>query len=172
MQLTQRETLMTETVVGKLGRLALWFSPNVIVLIGFVVAIRWIKPSPAATALLSAVMGIFVLGYCAFLGKRESQRWDEVQSASWGFASAHGWLWGGFATLLLLMLPPVMNSHVELVNALVQRAGNSSVDMTNHLAVRLASVGGVVLVLVMQTLAIIIASMVWRRRMGRPGEQP
>jgi hypothetical protein len=72
-----------------------------------------------------------------FLGKRESRRWDEVQSASVGFASANSWVWGGFATILLLMVPPVMNWLVDLVNAVVQRAGHGSPDMTNHLAVRL-----------------------------------
>jgi hypothetical protein len=158
---------MTKRVVGKFGRLALWFSPNVIVLAGFVVAIRWMKPNPVIAEVLSAVAAIFVMGYSLFLGKRESRRWDEVQSASWGFASAHGWVWGGFATMLLLMVPPVMNWLVDLVNV----RGTGSPDMTNHLAVRLAFFCGTGLVMVMQTLAFVVASVVWQRRMGGFGEQ-
>jgi hypothetical protein len=40
---------------------------------------------------------------------------DEVQKAGVGFAHSNGWVWGGFATILLLMLPPVMNWLIDTV---------------------------------------------------------
>jgi hypothetical protein len=159
---------MTETGVGTFGRLALWFAPNIIVAAGFFAVLRWLKPeNPVVVQALTVVVGVFVLGYSLFLGKRESLRWDEVQRASQGFASANGWVWGGFATMLLLMVPPVMNWFIDLVNVL----GTGSPDSTNRTAVRVAFFCGIALVMVMQTLGIIVFSVVWWRRMGGTGEQ-
>lgn len=163
---------MTKRVAGKFGWLALWFSPIVIVPAGFAVGLLWMKPkNPVVVEVMTAVVVIFVLGYSHFLGKRESRRWDEVQRAGWGFASAHAG-WGYFATMLLLMVPPVMNWLVELVNAVVEHAGHHrlSPDVANHLAVQLAFWCGITLVMVMQALAHVVATVVWWRRMAG-GEQ-
>jgi hypothetical protein len=169
---TQRKTPMTERVVGKFGRLALWLSPVVIVVAGFLVAMPWVKSqNPVVIEVLSAVAAIFVMGYSLFLGERQSRRLDEVQIASQGFASAHGWVWGGMAAMLLLMVPPVMNWLVDLANAVVNVLGSGSPDMTNQGAVRLAFFFGVTLVMVMQTLGIIVATVIWWRRMGGIGKQ-
>jgi hypothetical protein len=154
---------MTKRVAGKSGRLVLWFLPVVVVVVIFFAAITWLKPKPVVAQVMSAVVAIFVLGYSLFLGNRESRRWDEVQRTGQGFASAKGWVWGGFATLLLLMVPPVMNWLVDLVNVL----GARSPDVT----VRMAFFFGVTLVMVMQALGIAVASRLWWRRMGGIGEQ-
>ena len=69
--------------------------------------------------------------------------------------------------MLLLMVPPVMNCLVDLVNV----RGTGSPDVSNHFAVRLAFFGGTGLVMVMQTLAFVVASVVWQRRMAGFGEQ-
>jgi hypothetical protein len=160
---------MAEGTVEKLGRLALWFSPVVIVVAGFLGALRWMKPSPMAAGATSAVVAIVVLAYVGFLGNRESRRWDEVQKASYGFAIVHGWGWGYAATFLLLMVPPVMNWLIERVNAVVNVQGVRPPAIANHIAVQLAFFGGITLLMVMQTLAFVVASFVWQRRMG--GEQ-
>lgn len=156
---------MAKKVIGKIAQDALQFSPVVIVVVGFFTAILWLKPNAAVVSVLTAAASIFVMGYTLFLGKMLSRRWDEVQRASVGFANTHGWVWGGYAALVLLMVPQVMNWLVDLVNEL------GSHDMTNQLAVRLAFFFGVILVMVMQTLAIVVASIVWQRRMGGIGER-
>jgi len=163
---------MPGKVVGKFGRLALWFLPVVVVAAGFFATLWWLKPSPAVAEVLTAVATIFVVGYSGFIGKRESQRWDEVQRAGWGFASAHAG-WGYFGTMVLFVLPPVMNWLVDLVNAVVEHAAHHrlSPDVANHVAVQLAFWFGITLVMLMQTLASVIATIVWWRRMGVSGEQ-
>jgi hypothetical protein len=158
---------MTQRVAGKFGRLVLWFSPVIIVAVCFLATITWLKPTPGVVQVLSAAAGIFVLGYSLFLANRESRHWDEVQRASQGFASAKGWVWGGFATLLLLMMPPVMNGLVDVANVV----GGQSVDVSRHSPVRVAFFFGVTLVMVMQALGIAVASRVWWRRMGGIGEK-
>ena len=163
---------MAEKDVKKLGRLALWFSPIAIVAVGFFVVLIWTKPRPVIAEVMTAVAVIFVLGYSHFLGKRESRRWDEVQRAGWGFALAHAG-WGYFATMALFTVPPVMNWLIELVNVVVQRAthGRVTPDVANHVAVQLALWFGITLVMVMQALAHVVATVVWWRRMGASGEQ-
>jgi hypothetical protein len=161
---------MTRRGVGKFGRLALWFSPVVIAAAGFFAVLRWLRPTPVVAAVMSVVLGILMFGYAGFLAKRESRRWDEVQRASWGFACAHGWVWGGGATLLLLMVPPVMSRLVDQVNAVVNATG-ASPDVAHRVALQLAFYCGSTLVMVMQTLALIVASFVWQRRMGGSGER-
>src|SRR5581483_788699 len=42
--LTQRKTLMKKRVAGKFGRRALWISPVIIVIGGFLAALHWLKP--------------------------------------------------------------------------------------------------------------------------------
>jgi hypothetical protein len=162
---------MTKRVVGKFGRLALWFSPVVIVAVGFLVVLWWTKPkNPVVVEAMTAVAAIFVLSYTHFLGKRESRRWDEVQRAGWGFASGSGG-WGTFVTMVLLMVPPVMNWLIGLVNAVVAAAQHAAhrampPDVANHLAVQLAFWFGIMLVILMQAVASVVAHVVWWRRMS------
>jgi hypothetical protein len=158
---------MTKRVIGKSGRLALLFSPIPIVAVGFLAGLWWFRPSRVIAEVLTAVAAIFVVGYGGFVGKRESGRWDEVQRAGWGFGSAHAG-WGFVATMLLLMVPPVMNGLIDLVNAVVAHAGHHrlSPDVANHVAVQLAFWFGITLLTLMQTLASLVATIVWWRRMG------
>ena len=152
----------------KLGRLALWFSPVVIVAGGFLGALFWLKPrNVLVVEILTAAVAIFVMFYSGFLAKKESRRWDEVQRAGWAFGSAHGGC-GYLASIVLLMVPPVMNWLADLVNAVVQRAshGHLTPDMANHVAVQLAFAFGITVVIVMQTLASAVATVLWWRRMG------
>jgi hypothetical protein len=170
---------MTKSVVGRFGRLALWFAPIPVVAIGFLAVLRWLKPHNATFPLvLSAVVMIFVMGYASFLGKKESRRWDEVQLAGYGFASVHGGGWGYLATMLLLMVPPVMNWLVDMVNAVPNQMsavlnlpGSVPTAMSNQITVRLALFTGITLVMVMQGLGFVVATVVWWRHMGRTGQQ-
>jgi hypothetical protein len=163
---------MAKMIAGKFGRVALWFSPAVFVVAGLVVAMPWVKQqNPAVAKVLGEVVAIFVACYGIFVVLRLQRRMDEVHLASQGFANSYGWLWGGVATTLLLMVPPVMNWLVDLVNAMVKVRGTGSPDMTNHLAVQLAFFYGISLVMVMQGLAVSVASVVWWRRIGGLGEK-
>ena len=159
---------MKKRVLGKFGRLALWFSPVAIVFVGFFVVLAWLKPkNPVVVEAMTLVAGVFVLAYTNFVGRREARRWDEVQRASLGFASVNGG-WGTFATMTLLMVPPVMNRLIDLVNAVVERAGHNHLPpaVANHLAVQLAFWFGIMLVILMQALASVVATIVFWRRMG------
>jgi hypothetical protein len=163
---------MTKSVVGKFARIALWFSPIVIVTTVFAVAMPWLKQqSLVVIEVVSAVASILVMGYGLFLAMRLERGLDEVQVASQGFAYAKGWVWGGVATGFLLMVPPVMNGLVDLVHALVNALGTPSPDMANQAAVRAAFFCGFALVMLMQSLGFVVASLVWWRRMGGLGEQ-
>jgi hypothetical protein len=156
---------MPNWAVGKCGRFALWFSPVVFVIATMLVALPWVKlQSPAVARVLGEVGVIFVACYGIFIVLRLQRRMDEVHLASQGFANSYGWLWGGVATTLLLMMPPVMNWLVGLVTA---RAG--AADATNHLAVQLAFFYAISLVMLIQGLGVCIASIVWWRRMGGLG---
>jgi hypothetical protein len=175
---------MAKNILGKIGRGALWFSPVVITFAGFVAVTPWLaRHSPAGTQVLTIAFGIFVLGYALFLGHRSTRGLDEVQKAAGAFASSNGWVWGGFATILLLMLPPVMNWLIDMVNALAMpRAFGGSPGSTNprvaatvaffnrRAAITMAFVFGAALVMVIQTLAIVVFSFIWQRRMGGNGE--
>src|SRR5215472_2767654 len=76
---------MTRRVVGKVGRFALWFSPNLIALAVFAIALNWMKPSPVVAEVMNAVFVIFVLGYTIFLegGRRgPGMRWSAPAGGS------------------------------------------------------------------------------------------
>src|SRR3546814_8052271 len=61
--LLQRNTLMTTHPLGKIGRCVLWFSPVVIVVVGFLAAIPWLKQQNDTFVLaLTAVASILVKG--------------------------------------------------------------------------------------------------------------
>ena len=151
---------MTTKPLGTFGRLALFLVPVLIVLAGLGGAIRLLHPRPAVVEALGTVWALIVLGYSLFLGHQHARGRDEVQRAGAGFANSNGWVWGGFAALCLLMLPPVMNRVVDMVLKLPP-AGLPDI----HLGVRLGLTVGATLVMVMQAVAIVVASLIWRRRM-------
>src|SRR5215475_9103067 len=100
---------MTRSAFGKVGQLARWLSPVVIVVAGLLIAMPWVKQeSPAVAKVVGEVGVILVACYGIFIVLRLQRRMDEVHLASQGFANSYGWLWGGVATTLLLMMPPVM----------------------------------------------------------------
>src|SRR3546814_17944736 len=99
---------MTTHPLGKIGRCVLWFSPVVIVVVGFLAAIPWLKQQNDTFVLaLTAVASIFVMGYALFISPRLQRDLAEVQISSAGFASHRGWVGGTIATVLLLAMPPV-----------------------------------------------------------------
>lgn len=156
---------MTRNPPESIGRYALWFSPVVLVIVGFLSAIPWLKQQSDALVLtLSAAASIFVMGYCVFLSNRLQRHLDEVQIANQGFATSRGWTWGAMATVVLLMLPPVANGLTDLANML----GTGARDTSDRDAVRLALFFGFMLVVVMQLVAVMVASAIWQRRIERP----
>ena len=142
----------------------LWFSPVIIVVIGFFAAIPWLKQQNDTFVLaLAAVVSIFVMGYALFVSHRLQRNLDEVQIASAGFASSRGWVWGAMATVLLLAMPPVTDGLIDLASML----STGSPDISDRGAVWLALFFGLILVMLMQLLAVMLASAIWQRRMGR-----
>ena len=156
---------MTKRVAGKFGRRALWISPIVIVVGGFIAALHWLKPQNAwFVMVLTAAMSIFVMGYTSFLARRVQRRLDEVQIAHQEFANSRGWVWGLCATSLLLTLPPVTNLLIDLANMLSTGSSHSS----NRTSVQVALCFGLILLALIQTVCIIVAAVIWERRMGAP----
>src|SRR3546814_14314643 len=83
-----RNTLMTTHPLGKIGRCVLWFSPVVIVVVGFLAAIPWLQqPNDTFVLALHAVASIFVMGYALFISHRLQRHLVEVQISQAGFAS-------------------------------------------------------------------------------------
>jgi cobalamin synthase len=153
--------------LGKIGRAALWLTP--IVIVAAFIALWWVKQqSPAAASVLAPVVGISLMVYVTLMSSRQQRRLDEVQIASQGFANTHGFVGGATVTVLLLMLPPVTNWLIDLVNT--QSTG--SPDTLDRVTVRLAFIYGVCLVVAMQTLCGLVAAAIWWRRMGGVGERP
>jgi Na+/H+-translocating membrane pyrophosphatase len=152
---------MEVKALGRIGRLALWLAPIVIVAAFF--ALWGLKQNnPAAASVLGPVVAISLMAYTTFITSRQQRRLDEVQIASQGFANGNGLVYGASATVLLLMLPPVSNWLVDLVNT--QSTG--SPEMSDRRAVGLAYVYGVSLVVAMQALVGLVAAGIWWRRMG------
>jgi hypothetical protein len=161
------EILMTTKGLGTLGRITLgFFLPVGLAVAAFVAAIKLLHPRPLIAEVLTAALTLLVLGYSLFMARQEARRWDEVQRAGAGFANSNGWVWGGFATLFLLGVPPVID---RVVDALMSVRPAGSMDV--HLAMRLGLTFGATLVMVMQALAIAIASVIWGLRMRGPREQ-
>lgn len=159
---------MTNKGLRNVARLALWALPIVLVIAGAIAASPWLKRQNSALAsvlVLAEVM--FVTGYGYFLANRLKRRLDEVQIASQGFANYHGAAAGTMAAALLLILPPVMNWLTHLTITI----SNGSPDVPNRGAVQLAFFGGLCLVVLMQSLGQIVATIVWWRRMGGIGER-
>jgi hypothetical protein len=158
---------MRTKVLENISRFALWLSPVVIVAAFF--ALPWLKRrNPEAASILGPVVAISLMAYTTFITSRQQRRLDEVQIASQGFANANGLVYGAVATVLLLMLAPVRDWLVDLVNT--QSTG--SPDVSDRRAVGLAYVYGVSLVVAMQALIGLVAAAIWWRRMGGIGERP
>jgi hypothetical protein len=152
---------MAARQLGTFGRITLgYFLPVGIALAVFIFATKLLHPRPMISEGLNVAFTIFVLGYSLFMGRNEARRLDEVQRAGAGFANSNGWVWGGFATLFLLAVPPVINGVVDLVMKLPPVGPTDT-----RLGVRLGLTFGAVLVMVMQALAIVVASIIWGRRM-------
>ena len=165
------EAVMTKPLFGKLRRLALWLSPAVLLVAALLVAMPWVKEqSPQVAKGLAQAVVMLLACYGVFVVLRQQRRLDEVQIASQGFANSYGWLFGGVATTVLVMMPPVMNWLVDLVDAMAKGRAGGSPDMTDHLAVRLAFFYAISLVMLVQGLGVCIASVLWWRRMGGTAE--
>jgi len=158
---------MTTKPLGTIGRLAMFFLPVGAVCAMFLVAMHLLHPRPLVVNVVTAATTFLVLAYALFMARQEARSWDEVQRAGAGFANSSGWAWGGFATLFLLALPPIMNGAVDAVMEIPGAARSTDI----HLGVRLGLTLGAALVMVMQALAIVVASFIWRRRMRGSGEQ-
>jgi hypothetical protein len=165
---------MRKRVVGKFGLLALGLLPLVVVAAGFRVAMPWMQLDPARAAMLGTVAMIFVMGYGFFMATRVlrwQRRLDEVHIASQAFANSYGWVYGGLATTLLLMVPPVMSWVVSLAYSTANVPRISLPDMAADRAVRMAFFYGISLTLLVQGLVVSLASMIWWRRIGGLGKQ-
>jgi hypothetical protein len=157
---------MSTNSVGMFGRLLLWCLPVVVVVGGFFAAIPWLRQQDDTFVLvLTAALSILVMGYAQVVSRRLQQHLDEVQIAGQGFASSRGWGWGAMATSLLLLVSPVADRLIDLANLL----STGSADTTDRGAVHVALVFGLMLVVFMQLAAVIVASVIWQRRMGDLG---
>lgn len=151
---------MTTNGPVKFVRGALWAAPLVIPPVVFFASIPWLKQQDAAIALgIAAATAIFVMGYSAFLAARVNRRLDEVEVAGQRFATTQGWTIGIFAAGLVMIFPPALNALADLANTF----GAGSPDV----AVRVAIVIGFVMVVILQTLGMVAASIWWGRRLGR-----
>jgi hypothetical protein len=161
---------MTTKLLGKIGRSVLLISPIVIAVVGFFALLLWLKPRNATLVLLlTGVFSLFVIGYSNYLGRRAGRRMDEVQIASMGFASFRGYVWGAGTTVLLLLLPSLRNSLIDLADLMTARAPDM---ITRHRAAMLMALYfGFLLLLLMQMVCMIVASVIWQRRMGGMPEQ-
>jgi hypothetical protein len=156
---------MTKGAAGKLGRGVLWFSPIVIIVGGFFAAVRWLQPQNATFVMvLTAAVSIFVMAYSGFLARRVQRGLDEVQIAHQEYANSRGWVWGLCVTTLVLMLPPVTNSLIDLANML----STGSSQTSNRTSMQVALFFGLMLVGLVQTACIIVAAVIWERRMAAP----
>ena len=158
---------MTNKVFGNFGRRPLWLLPIVLVVAAVALAMPWAKRvGPLVATALGEAGVMLVAGYCVAAVLKRQRRMDEVHLAAQGFANSYGWIWGGLAASLLLMLPPIMNWMVHLVHAMVRVRGTGPSGTPDGLAVQLAFFYGVALVMVVQALGVCVASIVWWRRMG------
>ncbi|MBS0374700.1 MAG: hypothetical protein JSR73_08945 [Proteobacteria bacterium] len=160
---------MKKSAMARVGRTTLWILPAVAVVVGLAVAMPWLKlQNPVIAKGLGITGVVFLMGYSLYVTQRQQRRLDEVQVAMQGFANSRGWIWGGMATVLLLLVPPVMDGLVAFVNEF----GTGSAGTTTALSVRLAFFFGVSLVMMVQALCVSVAAIVWWRRMGGADDAP
>lgn len=154
---------MTNKALGVIGRIALWSLPVLIAVLAYLVAYPWLKQNdPAYNQVAILALMIWMFGYTGVMARRHQRRLDEVELASQRFAISHGWDYGMIAASLLLLLPPVMNWLVDLA---ITMSGGSP-DAPNRGTVHLAFFGGLAMVVMAQTVGILVASLIWWRRMA------
>lgn len=159
--------MVRQKTFGNAGRAALWLSPVVLVVVTFFAAIPWLKEQDDTLVLtLTGVLAASVIGYGMFLSQRIQGHMDEVQIASQGYASSRAAGWGAGAAGLVLLLPPVTNRLIDLATTLSSSASSAPDRGAVHVALAL----GVVLCVLLQVMANIVASMIWQRRMGQTQE--
>lgn len=145
----------------KIGRVALWFSPVAIVVGTFIAMLPWLKQQHDAIVMgIAAAASIFVMGYSLFLAARANSHLDEVQIAGQRFASVKGVTLGGVAAVLVLMFPPAMNALVAMTNVHSTGSPEQSVKLGIYI--------GLMLVILLQTLATAAVSIWWDRRLRGP----
>jgi hypothetical protein len=155
---------MTTKPLAKTGRNLLLFSPVIIVMVGYLGWLYWLRPKNSALVMgLGTTAAILVMGYSAFLARRAQRRMDEVQIASQGFASFRGWMWGLGITIVLLMLTPFSNRLIDLADFMT--AGAPDAATRHRAAVMLGLYMGYMLLTLMQTICHIVAAIIWDRRM-------
>jgi hypothetical protein len=140
-------------------RIALCLAPVVLVAGGFLSSAWWIKQTFGETAVLiiASIAAIFVMAYSLYLSVRVQRRLDEVQKASGAASAKWGSIIGPIAFVLLLMLPQFQTGMTAIVSKLAADPGET-VDTT---VVTLAMTLGFVLVVILQTIATIIANAIW-----------
>lgn len=154
---------MTTNTPVTIARRALLVAPIVAIPIAFFAAIPWLKQQDQTVALaIAGATAILVMGYSAVLAARATRRLDEVELAGQRFAQAQGWTIGIIAGGLVLVFPPAMNALTELANGLAGAMGDGSPEV----AVRTAIVIGFMMVIILQTLGMVAASIWWGRRLG------
>jgi hypothetical protein len=163
-------TVMKTMSLGRIGRQVLLISPIVIAIASFFSVLYWLRPHNTTFILvLTAAVSIFVMGYASFLARRVHGRMDEVQIASQGFASFRGYTWGAGFAVCLLMLPPVTNRLIDLADVMTARAPD--VTIRHRAAVLLGLNFGFMLLVLVQMVCMIVASVIWQHRMGGTPEE-
>lgn len=159
---------MTKKALGRGAQLALRALPIAIAIAGFFAIQPWLRQQdPAIFQGVIIAFAILMFGYTEWIARRHQRHLDEVELASQRFAIQHGWIGGIVAAVLLLMLPPVMNWLVDLAIT----SSNGSPDAPNRSTVQLAFVWGLMLVVVMQTVGMFVAGIIWWRGMVRTRER-
>lgn len=149
---------MTTNIPAKIARCTLWFAPIIIVPAALLASLPWLKEQDNAISLgISAAVTIFVMSYAIFLSTRVNRRLDEVEIAGQRFAQTKGMTIGWIAAGLVMIVPPAMNGLVELATTI----GDGSPDRS----VRVGFVIGVMLVILLQTLAMAAGSVWWGRQL-------
>jgi len=131
----------------------------------FIAAAPWLKPALGAPVMvaISVALTIAVLGVSEFFAHRFNRGLDEVQMASQRFAVRWGGHAGQLVFILLLILPPFQDFATNLIRGFVGEA-----DMNDHdRVVTLAMVFGFGGLVLLQTFATFVFSIIWWKRSQR-----
>ena len=149
------------TSLGRIGRIALWASPVVIVVVGFLTTAQWLKSiDELLMQLVGAAAAIFVMGYAVYVSIRCQRGQDEVQRASAGFAVLWGGAAGSIAFVLLMILPPFQTLLTDVV-AEFEGGPGTPVDTD---VVALSAMLGFMAVVLLQTIGTIVVNAIWWMR--------
>ena len=152
----EERSLMTAT--PKMGRVALWLLPIVLVPVAFLVAARWLKLfDERMLSLAAAATAIFVVSYATYFAIRWHRGLDEVQKASGGFGGQWGTMAGTMAFVLLLVLPP----FGDLATALVRDWSGGPGAAVERKVVVLAMTFAFSLVVLLQAIGTVVVSSIW-----------